>query len=164
MDYRGNGSYLNYTSDIDLALLESDVFGYIEANIVSELCKDYLMVAVCATIYPMCTESDTIQQLCSEQCNDILNEDMCMQDAADVVEYINEQIGDPTINFTLDCSNSVNFAELYLESSVCYDDGCLSISIDGVSDNNIEITTSMPTDPTTIMPTTQLSIPEMYVS
>ena len=135
-----------------MLFLESDIIDYIESNFASELCRDYLMTAVCATIYPVCTENGTVQRLCSEQCEDILN-DMCMQDAADVVQYINEQMGDPVINFTINCSNSLNFAELYLESSVCYDDDCLSVSI--VDDSSVS------TDPPTTMST--ITVPDMYV-
>ena len=163
-DYRGNGSYLNYTGDIDILLLESDFVDYIESNITSELCRDYLITAVCATLYPVCTENGTVQLLCPEQCEDVLN-DMCMQEAADVVEYINEWIGDPVVNFTLNCSNSLNFAELYLESTVCYDDNCLLILLDDDSNNSTGNSTSVPTStptptPTpTVMPTTQVPIP-----
>ena len=169
--YRGNGSYLNYTSDLDVLFLESDIIDYIESNITNEPCRDYLMVTVCATIYPVCTDNDTVQQLCSEECEDILN-DMCMQEAVDVIEYINEWMGDSVVNFTLNCSNSLNFAELYLESPVCYDDDdCLSISIVDDSDNNTDNGTAVSTNPPpttstptpTVVPTTQLSVPEGYV-
>ena len=49
-DYRGNGSYLNYTTDIDIMLLEADIIDYIESNIASDQCREFLMVAVCTTI------------------------------------------------------------------------------------------------------------------
>ena len=156
-NYRGNGSYLNYTSEVDLLFLESDIINYIKSNISNKLCRDYLMTAVCATIYPVCIENDIVQQLCSEQCEDVLN-DMCTQDALDVIEYINEQMGDPAISFAINCSNSLNFAELYLESSVCYDDDCLSVSIVDDSVNNTSVSTDPP--PTT-MPT--VPVPDMYV-
>ena len=67
-DYRGNGSYLNYTTDIDIMLLESDVINYIESNIASDQCREFLMVAVCTIIYPVCTEIGTVKRLCSEVC------------------------------------------------------------------------------------------------
>ena len=141
-----------------MLFLESDIINYIKSNVTNELCRDYLLTAVCATIYPICIENDTVQQLCSEQCEDILN-DMCMQDAADVTEYINEQMGDPAISFIINCSNSLNFAELYLESSVCYDNAdCLSVSIVDDSDNNTSVSTDPP--PTT-MPTAP--VPDTYV-
>ena len=120
------------------------------------------MVAVCATIYPICTENDTVQQLCSEQCEDVLN-DMCMQDAVDVIEYINEWMGNPAINFTINCSNSLSFAELYLDSSVCYDDECLSVSIVDDSNNNASASTNPPPTTMSTTPTTQLPVPDMYV-
>ena len=160
-DYRGNGSYLNYTTDIDILLLESDVIDYIESNIISDQCREFLMVAVCTIIYPVCTDSGTVQQLCSEKC--ALNENTCAQEVADIIEYINEWLGDPVINFTLNCSNSLEFVELYLESSVCYDD-CLSISVVSDSDNNTDNATSVPTNSTVVTaPTMPLSIPDMYV-
>lgn len=155
-NYRGNGSYLNYTSDSDMLFLESYITNYIKSNISSELCRDYLLTAVCATIYPICIENGTVRQLCSDQCEDILN-DTCAQDAVDVIQYINERTGNPAINFTINCSNSLNFAELYLESSVCYGD-CLSVSIVNDSDNNTSVSTDPP--PTT-MPT--VPVPNMYV-
>lgn len=161
-DYRGNGSYPNYTTDIDLLLLESDVFDYIESNITSDLCRDFLMVVVCATVYPVCTEDGSVQQLCSEEC--MLNENTCAQEVADVMEYVNEWLGDPVINFTLNCSNSLDFVELYLESLVCYDDDCFSISIASDSDNSTDNSTSVPTSSTDVTtPTTPLPIPDMYV-
>lgn len=146
-----------------MLFLESDVIDYIESNISSELCRDYLMVTVCNTIYPVCTENDTVKQLCSEDC--ALNEGMCTQESADVITYINEWMGDPVINFTLNCSNSLNFAELYLESSVCYDNDCLPISMVNGSDNYTGSGSSMPTStPTTAtMPTTPIPIPDTYV-
>ena len=83
-DYRGNGSYLNYTSEVDILFLESDIINYIKSSISNGRCRDYLMTAVCVTIYPVCIENDTVQQLCSAQCEDILN-DMCTQDASDIL-------------------------------------------------------------------------------
>ena len=67
-------------------------------------------------------------------------------------------MGDPAISFAINCSNSLNFAELYLESSVCYDDDCLSVSIVDDSVNNTSVSTDPP--PTT-MPT--VPVPDMYV-
>lgn len=177
-DYRGNGSYLNYTSNIDMLLLELNITDYIESNVTNELCREYIMVVVCATIYPVCRQDGVVQQLCSEECDTVISEDMCVEDVANVTAYVNELIGDPTIHFTINCSNTLEFAEQYLESSVCSDDDdCFSASMVGNSDNNTEGSATMPSDPptnttmntttttasTTTMPTTQLSIPDMYV-
>ena len=138
--------------------MESHFIDYIESNFTSELCRDSLMIAVCATIYPRCLESGVVQQLCSQQCEYILH-DMCIEETQDVVEYINARMGNPVNNFTLNCSNSLNFAELHLESSVCYDNDCLSVSIvDDDSDNNTDDDASVST--TTM---TQLPVTNMYV-
>ena len=160
-DYRGNGSYLNYTTDIDIMLLESDVIDYIESNIASDQCREFLMVAVCTIIYPVCTEIGTVKRLCSEEC--ALNEKTCAQEVTDVSVYLNEWLVDPAINFTINCSNSLDFVERYLESSVCYDD-CFSMSIASDSDNSTDNATSVPLNSIIITtPTTPLPIPDMYV-
>ena len=158
IDYRGNESYLNYTSDVDI--MEADIIDYIESNFASELCRDSLMVAVCATIYPRCMENGVVQQLCSQQCEDVIYS-VCIEDTQNIIEYINVQMGNPVHNFTLNCSNSLNFAELHLGSPVCYDNKCLSISRVDNSDNNTDVDASVST--TTSTTVTQLPVPNMYV-
>ena len=142
-------------------LLESDVIDYIESNIASDQCREFLMIAVCTIIYPVCTEIGTVKRLCSEEC--ALNEKTCAQEVTDVSVYLNEWLVDPAINFIINCSNSLDFVERYLESSVCYDD-CFSMSIVSDSDNSTNNATSVPLNSIIITtPTTPLPIPDMYV-
>ena len=122
-------NYFNYTEDIDLLELEFKAMNYIEENVTNQYCRNYLKAALCVTIYPPCNVSNngSIQRLCPDNCNSLLNNQTCSSDTTNVVEFISNQVSDPTINFTINCSNSLDFANMFLNTSICYSDNCISI-------------------------------------
>ena len=114
---------------MDLAELESYVINYLETNITNEICRDYLKVAVCITIYPPCTDNGTIvEQLCSENCDTLFNEGTCAQETTSVVEVVNDFLADPMIEFTFNCPNTSSFVEAYLNTSLCQCEQCFVMS------------------------------------
>ena len=121
------GTYLNYTTDIDLPQLEFKVMKYIEENVTNQYCRNYLKAAICVTIYPPCNVSNngTIQRLCPEECDSLLNNSSCSSDTTNVTEFMSSQIENHI--FTINCSNSVSFANIFLSTSVYYSNNCISI-------------------------------------
>ena len=122
-------NYFQYTEDVDLLQLEFKAMNYIEENVTNQYCRNYLKAALYVTIYPPCNVSNngSVQRLCPGQCDSLLNNSTCSSDTINVGEFISSQILDPTINFTIDCSNSLSFANIFLNTSVCYSDKCISI-------------------------------------
>jgi len=101
---------------------------YIEENIINQYCRNYLKAALCATIYPPCNVSNngSVQRLCPEACESLLNNSTCSSDTTHIIEFVSNEIADPAINFTIDCSDSLSFANTFLNTSICYDN-CISI-------------------------------------
>jgi len=148
-----NGTHLNYTDELDLAELERYVFNYIEIN-VTETCRDYLKVAVCVTIYPPCTDNGTtVQQLCAENCEALLIDGICTQEATSVIDTVNDFVADPIIDFTFNCPNSSSFAEAFLNTSLCLDECCFVMTSAAADSTNVATTTAMPTP---------IAVPERY--
>ena len=102
---------------------------YIEENVTNQYCRNYLKAALCVTIYPPCdiSSNGSIQRLCPGQCDSLLNNSSCSSDTEDVTEFISSEMGDPVINFTIDCSNSLSFANTFLNMSLCSTNSCISI-------------------------------------
>ena len=99
---------------------------YIEENVTNQYCRNYLKVALCVTIYPPCGNG-SVQRLCPGQCDSLLNNSSCSSDTEDVTEFISSEMGDLVINFTIDCSNSLSFANTFLNTSICSTNNCFSI-------------------------------------
>ena len=122
-------TYFQYTEDIDLLQLEFSAMNYIEENVTKQYCRNYLRAALCVTIYPPCNVSnnDSVQRLCPEECNSLLYNTTCSSDTEDVINFISSEVADPVIDFTIDCSDSLNFANMFLNGSFCHTDSCYSI-------------------------------------
>ena len=108
---------------------------YIEENVINQYCRNYLRAAICVTIYPPCNVSnnDSVQRLCPEECNSLLYNTTCSSDTKDVINFISSEVANPVIDFTIDCSDSLNFAKMFLNGSFCHTDSrCISI-LDGVT-------------------------------
>ena len=90
------------------------------------------------TIYPPCNISNDsgVQRLCPAECDSLLSNSECILDSKDVIEFLSNEMEDPTINFTIDCSNSLGFANTFLNKPICYTNSCISIL------NNVEIPSS----------------------
>ena len=116
---------------MDLLQLEFEAMNYIEANVRNQYCRNYLKAALCATVYPPCdnVSNNTIsaQRLCPGECDSLLNSSTCSSDTTNLVEFLSSQITNPNINFTINCSNSLTFANMFLNTSICYDNNCTSI-------------------------------------
>ena len=121
-------TYFHYTDDVDLLELEFKAMNYIEENVTNQYCRNYLKAALCVTIYPPCNVSNngSVQRLCPGVCDSLLNNSTCSSDIINVVEFVSSQIPNPMINFTINCSNSLTFANTFLNTSICYTD-CISI-------------------------------------
>ena len=124
------GRYFSYTENINLLRLESMAMDYIDENVTNQYCRNYLKAALCVTIYPPCNVSNngSVQRLCPGECDSLLSNSYCAFGTKDVVEFISIEMEDPAINFTIDCSNSLNFANTFLSTSICYTThSCISI-------------------------------------
>ena len=121
--------YINYTEDIDLLELEFKAMNYIEQNVTNRYCRNYLKVALCVTIYPPCNVSNngSVQRLCPGECDSLLNNSSCLSDTKGVTKFISSEMRDPVVNFTIDCSNSLSFANRLLNTSICSTNSCISI-------------------------------------
>ena len=123
-------TYFKYTEDVDLLQLEFKAMNYIEENVSNQYCRNYLKAALCVTIYPPCnnvSNNASVQRLCPGECDSLLNSSTCSSDTTNVVGVLSSQIADPFINFTINCSNSLSFANMFLNTSTCYDNNCISI-------------------------------------
>ena len=121
--------YFNYTDYVDLLELEFKAMNYIEENVDNQYCRNYLKTALCVTVYPPCSNisnNASVQRLCPEECNSLLNSFTCSSDTTNLVEFLSDQTANP-INFTINCSNSLSFANMFLNTSICYDSTCTSI-------------------------------------
>ena len=107
--------YFKYTEDVDLLELEFKAMNYIEENVTNQYCRNYLKVALCMTLYPPCTGNTSVQRLCPGECDSLLNSSTCSSNTTNLVEYLSNQITNPFINFTINCSNSLSFAKYVLE-------------------------------------------------
>ena len=122
--------YFKYTEDVDLLWLEFEAMEFIEENVINQYCRNYLKAAICATIYPPCNISNnaSVHILCPGECDSLLNSSMCSSDTINVTEFLSSLIEDLGINFTISCSNSFSFANMFLNSSsTCYHNDCISI-------------------------------------
>ena len=102
---------------------------YIEENVTNQYCRNYLRAALCVTIYPPCNVSNngSVQRLCPEECNSLLYNTTCSSDTEDIINFISSEVADLVIDFTIDCSDSLNFASMFLNGSFCHLDNCVSI-------------------------------------
>ena len=118
-------SYLNYTTDIDLIQLEIIAMSYIDGNVTNQYCRNYLKTALCVTIYPPCDGG--VQRLCSEECDSLLNSGTCSTDTVNLIEHVNSFISNPLINFSINCSDSLQFSSSFKNIS-CYGNDCIYIT------------------------------------
>ena len=103
---------------------------FIEEDVSNQYCRNYLKAVLCTTIYPPCNISNnasSVHILCPEQCYSLLNSSTCSSDTANVIEFVSSLIEDLEINFTISCSDSLSFANMFLNTSICYSDDCISI-------------------------------------
>ena len=99
---------------------------YIEANVTNQYCRNYLKAALCVTVYPPC--NDSIQMLCSEECNYLLNSGLCSFDTKYLIEYVNTNVLlDSSINFTINCADSLKFSNSFLDTVPCQSSKCISL-------------------------------------
>ena len=122
-------TYFQYTEDVDLLDLEFKAMNYIEMNVTNPYCRNYLKTALCVTIYPPCNVSNngSIQRLCSGECNSLLSNSECISDTEGVIKFISSEMVGPITTFTIDCSNSLSFANTFLNTSICHTGSCISI-------------------------------------
>ena len=121
--------YFKYTEDVDLLWLEFEAMEFIEENVSNQYCRNYLKTAICAIIYPPCNISNnaSVHILCPEECDSLLNNSTCSSDTTSVNEFMSSLIEDLEINFTISCTNSFSFANMFLNSSAYYQNDCISI-------------------------------------
>ena len=102
---------------------------YIEENVTNQYCRNYLKAAICVILYPPCNASNngSVQRLCPQQCESLLINSTCSLDTTNVIDFVSSQIADPITNFTINCSNSLSFANMFLNTSVYCDNDCISI-------------------------------------
>ena len=98
---------------------------YIDGNVTNQYCKNYLKTALCVTIYPPCDGS--VQRLCSEECDSLLNSGTCSNDTVNLIEHVNNLISHPLINFSINCYDSLQFSSSFLNVS-CHTDSCIYIT------------------------------------
>ena len=98
---------------------------YIDAHVANQYCRNYLKTALCATIYPPCDGG--VQRLCSEECDGLLNSGTCSGDTVNLIEHVNSLILHPSIHFTINCSNSLQFSLSFLNTS-CHTNSCVFIT------------------------------------
>jgi len=100
---------------------------YIDANITNRYCRNYLKTALCVTIYPPCDDGG-IKRLCSEECDSLLNSGTCFGDTVNLIEHVNNNfMSHLLINFTLNCSYSLQFSSIFYNIS-CQSDSCVYIT------------------------------------
>ena len=121
--------YFRHAENIDLLQLELRAMKFIKENVSNQYCRNYLKVAVCATIYPPCNISNNVSVhiLCPEECNSLLYGSACSSDTTNLTEFVTSLIEDLEINFTISCSNSLSFADMFLNTTTCYHDDYISI-------------------------------------
>ena len=121
--------YFKYTEDIDLLQLELEAMEFIEENVSNQYCRNYLKAALCATIYPPCNISNNagVHILCPGECDSLLNSSTCSSDTTNLTEFVSSLMDNLEINFAISCSNSLSFANMFLNVSICYHDVCISI-------------------------------------
>ena len=119
-------AYLNYTNDVERLLqLEHEAMNYIEANVTNQYCRYYLKAALCATIYPPC--DDGVQKLCSKECDSLLNKGACYYDKRYLIEHVANTVSNLFQNFTINCSNSLDFSSSFTSTKPCQSSKCISI-------------------------------------
>ena len=121
-------TYLNYTEDAEYLLqLENMAMNYIEANVSNRYCRNYLKAALCVTLYPPCNGS-SVQRLCSEECDGLLNNGTCSYDTRSLTKYINDRaLSNPFTNFTINCSDSMSFLNKFSNTNPCQSSKCVSL-------------------------------------
>ena len=122
-------NYFQYTKDIDLLQLEINAMNYIEETVTNHYCRNYLRTALCVTIYPPCNISNngSVQRLCPEECYSLLYNTTCSSDTEGIINFLSNEMEDSIVDFTMDCSDSLNFAYMFLNKSLCKTDSCYSI-------------------------------------
>ena len=120
--------YLNYTDDIHYLLqLEYEAVNYIEANVTNQYCRNYLKAALCVTIYPPCDNG--VLKLCSEECNELLNKGACSLDTKHFTEHATNVMSNSFITpFVINCTNSLDFSNKYLNEDPCQSSKCISLT------------------------------------
>ena len=114
--------YLNYTDDVEYLLqLENEAMNFIEANVTNQYCRNYIKAAVCVTLYPPC--NDGVQRLCFEECDNLLNSGECSSD----IRHLTNSLSEYFENFTVNCSNSLSFANIFLSTMPCQSSQCVSL-------------------------------------
>ena len=100
---------------------------YIEETVTNQFCRNYLRAALCVTIYPLCNISNngSVQRFCPEKCNSLLYNSTCSSDTKDIMTFISNEMADLVVDFTIDCSDSLNFAYMFLNGSLCKSGSCL---------------------------------------
>ena len=124
------GTYFRYTESIDLLQLELNAMNYIKENVTNQYCRNYLRMALCVTVYPPCkgfNDSSGVQRICSEQCDTLLKDSKCSSETEDIITFISSEMIDPVANFTINCSDLLSFAKVFLNTSLCHTDDCFSI-------------------------------------
>ena len=121
--------YFKYTDDVDLLQLEFEAMEFIDENVSNQYCRNYLKAALCATIYPPCNISNnaSVNILCPGECDSLLNSSTCSSDTTNVSEFVSSLTKDLEINFTISCTNSLSFANMFLNAPTCYHNDCISI-------------------------------------
>ena len=121
--------YFKYTDDVDLLQLEFEAMEFIDENVSNQYCRNYLKAALCATIYPPCNISNnaSVHILCPGECDSLLNSSTCSSDTTNVSEFVSSLTKDLEINFTISCTNSLSFANMFLNTPISYHDDCISI-------------------------------------
>ena len=101
----------------------------IEETVTNQFCRNYLRAALCVTIYPLCNISNngSVQRFCPEECNSLLYNSTCSSDTKDIITFISNEIADLklVVDLTIGCSDSFNFAYMFLNGSLCKSDSCL---------------------------------------
>ena len=115
-------TYLYYTNEVNYLLqLENEAISFIEANITNRYCRNYIRAALCATIYPPCNGS--AQKLCPKECEVMLKNGECSSDTRHLTEYLSNHFN----NFTINCSNSLDFSSNILGAIPCESSKCVSL-------------------------------------
>ena len=100
---------------------------YIEANVSNQYCRNYLKAALCVTIYPPCNDSG-VQNLCSEECDGLLNNGECSTNTRYLTEHVNSMLPNSFTDFTINCSkNSTSFLNRLSNKNPCQSSNCVSL-------------------------------------
>ena len=121
--------HFKYAENIDLLQLEFVTMEFIKENVSNQYCRNYLKVAVCVTIYPPCNISNnaSVHILCPEECESLLYSSACSSDTTSLTEFVTSLMENLEMNFTINCTNSLSFSNMFLNTTTCYHDDYISI-------------------------------------